>query len=150
MLVLLCPMKYDVRLTQSSTQYLCPTTNFDDSLEWSVSWEITLQINLAMNTQQAVVVCGQTAEGPSNYSSCSCSRTVNLLLGYTSGLNLAADLGPVLGLFIMNWRFVLTFHKHMDRYEPSSHSTKELHGLLFMWHKPHLHHWKHFMRKRSI
>ena len=38
-----------------------------------------------------------TAEGPSNYFSCSCSgHFVNLFLGCTSGLNLAADLGPVL------------------------------------------------------
>ena len=39
-----------------------------------------------------------TAEGPSNYASCS-GHFVNLLLGCTSGLNLAADLGPVLALF---------------------------------------------------
>ena len=38
-----------------------------------------------------------TAEVPCNYLSCSCSsgHFVNLLLGCTSGLNLAADLGPV-------------------------------------------------------
>ena len=42
-----------------------------------------------------------TAEGPSNYLSCSCSRHfINLLLGCTSGLNLAADLGPVLALLL--------------------------------------------------
>ena len=42
-----------------------------------------------------------TVEGPSNYYlSCFCSgHLVNLLLGCTSGLNLAADLGPVLALF---------------------------------------------------
>ena len=44
---------------------------------------------------------GPTAKGPNNYLSCSCSvHFVNLLLWYTSGLNLAADLGPVLALFI--------------------------------------------------
>ena len=38
-------------------------------------------------------------EEPSNYLSCSCSgHFVNLLPGYTSGLNLAADLGPVQAL----------------------------------------------------
>ena len=39
-----------------------------------------------------------TAEGPSNYLSSSSGHFVNLLLGCTSGLNLAADLGPVLVL----------------------------------------------------
>ena len=39
---------------------------------------------------------------PSKYLSCSCSgHLVNLLLGCTSGLNLAADLGPVLCLVLM-------------------------------------------------
>ena len=43
-----------------------------------------------------------TAKGPGNNLNCyfSCSgHFVNLLLGCTSGLNLAADLGPVLALF---------------------------------------------------
>ena len=43
-----------------------------------------------------------TAEGHCNYLSCSCSgHFVNLLLERTSGLNLAADLGPVLALFCL-------------------------------------------------
>ena len=52
--------------------------------------------------------------GPSNYlSCCSCSgHFVNLLLGYTSGLNLGADLGPVLALFLFKkychpWEYCL-------------------------------------------
>ena len=43
-----------------------------------------------------------TAKGPSNYlSSSSSGHLVNLLLGCTSGLNLAADQGPVLVLFYL-------------------------------------------------
>ena len=39
-----------------------------------------------------------TAKVPNNYLSSSSGHLVILLLGYTSGLNLAADLGPVLAL----------------------------------------------------
>ena len=58
--------------------------------------------DLSSNPTDAYYFClWPTAEGPSNYLSCSCSRHfINLLLGCTSGLNLAADLGPVLALLL--------------------------------------------------
>ena len=41
-----------------------------------------------------------TAEGPSNYLRCSCfGHLIDLLLGCTSVLNLAAGQGPVLALY---------------------------------------------------
>ena len=46
------------------------------------------------------------ADGPSDLLSCSCSGNfVNLLMGCTYGLNLAADLGPVLALFLVTTVF---------------------------------------------
>ena len=45
---------------------------------------------------------------PNNYLSCRCCSSghfVNLLLGYTYGLNLAVDLGPVLALFLVKMAF---------------------------------------------
>ena len=42
-----------------------------------------------------------TAEGPSNYLSSSSGHFISKFLGYTSGLNLTADLGPVLALLTL-------------------------------------------------
>ena len=48
------------------------------------------------------------AGGPSNYLSCCSGHVVNLLLGCTSGLNLAADLRPVLALFMFQFVFCVS------------------------------------------
>ena len=68
-------------------------------------FKITMSIfHLSMLNVDSYICLQPTAEGPNNYlncfsSCCSSGHLVNLLLGCTSGLNLATDLRPVLALF---------------------------------------------------